>query len=84
VPIEDAHNHIQDLQLLFPVITAKPQTLTSAITITKKHKFAFWDAMLWSTARENGVTILLSENFQNGRMLEEIKIINPFIEQQWN
>jgi hypothetical protein len=34
--------------------------------------------MLWAVAREAGVTLLLSENFQHDRILDGIRFCNPF------
>lgn len=48
--------------------------------VTANHKLAFWDAMLWATARDAGATILLSEDFQSNRLIEKVRIVNPFVE----
>jgi predicted nucleic acid-binding protein len=76
--LDDAHEQIRDWQSVFPVVTAKPATLSRAITAVKSHHLAFWDAMLWATARESGVTLLISEDFQDGQILESVRIVNPF------
>jgi predicted nucleic acid-binding protein len=34
--------------------------------------------MLWAVAREAGVTLLLSEDFQHDQILDGIRICNPF------
>ena len=39
---------------------------------------AFWDAMLWATARRAGVGVLVSEDFQDGQTIEGVRIVNPF------
>ena len=39
---------------------------------------SFWDAMLWATARRAGCSVLLSEDFQDGRRLDGVLFVDPF------
>lgn len=79
LPQKIAQEQILDWQALFPVVIAKTESLARAINATSSHKLAFWDAMLWATARDAGVTILLSEDFQSNRLIEKVRVVNPFI-----
>lgn len=74
-----AKSQLADWQLLFPTVIAKASTLHRALSVIDIHKLSFWDAMLWATAREAGVTILLSEDFQHNQTIDTVRIINPFI-----
>jgi predicted nucleic acid-binding protein len=38
----------------------------------------FWDAMLWATAQEAGVNVLLTEDFQDLALIEGVRFVNPF------
>lgn len=73
-----AREQVQAWQSLFPVIAAKPATLVRALRTVESRAIAFWDAMLWATAREAGVTVLLSEDFQDGQVIDGVRIVNPF------
>jgi predicted nucleic acid-binding protein len=42
------------------------------------HRLAFWDAMLWASARRAGVRHLLTEDSQDGLVLQSVTFINPF------
>ena len=64
LPVAEAKAQVEAWQELFPVAAAKPSTLNRAIAATVSHQIGFWDALLWATAREVGVTLLLSERFQ--------------------
>ena len=79
MPIDDAEEQILDWQILFPIVTPKPSTLPRAINAVKKYQLSFWDAMLWATAREAGVTVLLTEDFQHGQIIDGIRFHDPFI-----
>ena len=78
MPHEDAKAQVDDWQLLFPIITAQPSTLRVAITAVMDYRLAFWDAVMWATARQNGVEILYSEDFQNEQNIEGVQVLNPF------
>jgi len=78
LPPTQAKKQVEGWQALFSVVTASPATLNRAIASVELHQLSFWDAMLWSAARDAGVTQLLSEDFQNGQELGGIRIVNPF------
>ena len=62
----------------FPVGYVDGTDLPAALRAVGSHTIAFWDAMLWATAERSGVSILLSEDFQNGRRLGRVTFLNPF------
>ena len=76
----EAEALIEDWQLLFPTILPSAHTVGYALKAVDKHKLSFWDAMLWSVARENNVSVLYSEDFQGGRELQGVTFVNPFNE----
>ena len=79
LPAAEATAQVEAWQDIFPVVVAQPSTLTRAITATASHQIGFWDAMLWATAQEAGVTLLLSEDFSGGQVLDGVRIINPLL-----
>ncbi len=78
MPAQEAEAQINDWMQLFPVVSATSKSLTSAINAVDLYSLSFWDAMLWSVAREAGVTLLLSENLKHDRLLDGIRFCNPF------
>jgi len=78
MPLTEAFQQVKDWQELFPVVAATPNCLNLAMTLTSEHSLSFWDALIWATAKHAGVTHLLSEDFQEGRILEGLTVINPF------
>jgi len=52
--------------------------LATAIRGVREHGLAFWDALLWATVRRAGVELLISEDFQDRRTIEGVRIVNPF------
>ena len=80
LPLREAKAQVEAWQELFPVAAAKPSTLNRAIAATLSHQLGFWDAMLWATARDACVTLLLSEDFSDGQILDGVHIVNPLVE----
>ena len=78
MPPLEAEAQIKDWMELFPIVSAKSKSLARAIQAVNQHTLSFWDAMLWAVARDAGVTMLLSEDFQHARVLEGIHFCNPF------
>lgn len=74
----EASARVQAWRTLFPVFTRTPDCLTMALEAVENHSLSFWDAMLWATAQQAGVRILLSEDLQNGRVLGDVQFRNPF------
>lgn len=78
-----AAEHIHELSTIFPVVMAKQHTLKLAMDAVIKQKISFWDALLWATAYDAGITLLLSEDFQHGQLIKRVRIINPFISNEY-
>lgn len=78
MPLEDAAAQVRDWQLLFPTVAAKPSALPQAIAAVRDHSLSFWDALLWATARDAGVSVLFTEDLQDGRELGGVRFCNPF------
>ncbi|HLF66827.1 MAG TPA: PIN domain-containing protein [Gammaproteobacteria bacterium] len=83
MPIQDALAQVKDWQTIFPIVLAKPHTLTRAILSVERYQLGFWDAMLLETARGAGVSILFSEDFQDQQIIDGIQIMNPFIHEDF-
>jgi predicted nucleic acid-binding protein len=69
---------VEAWQAVLPVHAAEEGDLLAALAAVEGHRLAFWDAMLWGTARRIGVRNLLTEDMQDGRVLDGVRFINPF------
>ena len=57
-----------------------PRTdLEVAVGAVARHGLSFWDAMLWATANRAGCRMLFSEDLQEGRRLDGVLFVNPFV-----
>jgi len=80
LPHKTALEQIKDWTEIYPIVASHPHTLNLAVHAAHEHKVQFWDAMLWATAKEAGVTILFSEDFQHGQVMGGVRFCNPFLE----
>jgi predicted nucleic acid-binding protein len=78
VPLLEAEQQVNDWQMLFPIITVQPAFLNLAMKLAREHCISFWDALLLETVSAHGVTHLLSEDFQERRVISGVTICNPF------
>jgi predicted nucleic acid-binding protein len=75
---DDACSFLVGLRAALPVYSATEPDLDKAMAGTQRHGLSFWDAMLWATADRIGVRYLLTEDFQDGRVLGGVTFVNPF------
>ena len=81
MPHTNAAALVENWLHVFPVHAVGPGTLRHAMAAVQEHRLPFWDAMLWATAREAGCRLLLTEDFQHGRVLGGVRFQNPFLEE---
>lgn len=56
----------------------KPDTILSASEIEERYKLSFWDALIVAAASHAGVSKILTEDLNQGQVIEGIFIENPF------
>jgi predicted nucleic acid-binding protein len=78
IPIEDIRDTINAWLAVLPVQVADESDLLQALEAARAHRLAFWDAMLWASAKRAGVRHLVTEDFQDGFTLQGVTFINPF------
>lgn len=78
IPIEDIRRTIDAWRAVLPVQAADQEDLTAALEAVKVHRLPFWDAMLCASAQRAGVRCLLTEDLQDGFILQSVRIVNPF------
>ncbi len=69
---------IETLRAVWEVLPVTEEVVVEAIRGVAAHKLPYWDAQLWACARLNQVGVILSEDFQDGRVLETVRFRNPF------
>jgi predicted nucleic acid-binding protein len=62
----------------FDVAALEVTDILAAIDLHRLHGFSFWDALVLQAARQTGCGVLFSEDMQEAREVDGIRIVNPF------
>ena len=76
---ETAKEIISDI-LRWPLVVNDGGNILRAIDLQIKYHFSFWDSLILEAAITSKSEFLLSEDFQDGQVIESVTIINPFLE----
>ena len=57
-----------------------PQIVLEASRGVRDHRLSYYDAQIWAAARLNQVTVIFSEDFQDGQVMEGVRFVNPFMD----
>lgn len=63
---------------MLPIQAADQSDPLAALDAVDTYRLAFWDALLWASAKRAGVRYLLTEDFQDGYVLQGVSFINLF------
>ncbi|HET9587354.1 MAG TPA: PIN domain-containing protein [Anaerolineales bacterium] len=78
--INVALQYLQDYLLAFPTFPLTPSIVLEAARAVRDHSISFYDAQIWASALINDIPIVFSEDFQDGRVIEGVRFVNPFAE----
>ena len=62
----------------FDVAVPEAQDILAAIDLHRLHGFSFWDALILRAAKQAGCSVLFSEDLQQAREIDGVRIVNPF------
>jgi predicted nucleic acid-binding protein len=77
--IDEAEQRVIHFCQIWPILQVNELIILEAIRGVKAHRFSYWDALIWATARLNQVRTILSENFSHESFIEGIRFVNPLI-----
>ena len=63
---------------LWPVFDLTSMIVMEAGRGVRDHKLSYYDAQVWATARLNQLSVVFSEDFRDGSILEGVRFVNPF------
>jgi predicted nucleic acid-binding protein len=62
----------------FDVAVTDVTDILAAIDLHFLHGFSFWDALVMRSAKQAGCSVLLTEDMQETREIDGVRIVNPF------
>jgi predicted nucleic acid-binding protein len=78
VPAE-AHREAESLVRQFRVLYPEEEVLITALRGTVAYGLSWFDAHLWAYAETHGVAEILSEDFEHGRHIGSVRVVDPFL-----
>ncbi len=76
--LEQTSERISHFCRLWPVLGVNEMVILEAIRGVREHRFSYWDAQIWATARLNQIEIVLSEDFSCDSSVEGVRFLDPF------
>lgn len=77
--VSDALLEAEGLMTQFPVLYPTREVLLTAMRGAATYGLPWFDAQIWACAEVNGLTEILSEDFQHGRHYGGVRMVNPFL-----
>jgi len=62
----------------FDVAQLEVADILAAIDLHRLHSFSFWDALVLRAAKQTGCGVLFTEDMQEARDVDGVRIVNPF------
>jgi len=75
----DARTARRRVELLakFDVVVPEVSDILAAIDLHLLHGFSFWDALILRAAKQAGCSVLFTEDMQETREIDGVRIVNP-------
>ena len=67
-----------ELRAEFDVAAPDVADILAAIDLHRLHRFSFWDALVVRSAKQAGCKILFTEDLQDTREIDGLRVVNPF------
>jgi len=76
---EDARRESEELLSQFAVLYPSGALFRTALRGMAAYNLSWFDAHLWAYAEHFGLSELISEDFEHGRMYGSVRVLNPFL-----
>ena len=74
---EEAERSVTNYVRSWPVYPVGSTAVLEAIRGVQRYRFPYWDALIWATARLNGVLTILTEDLPSSGLVEGVRFIDP-------
>ncbi len=80
IPHQLAERTVINLLRSWSVHDLTGMIVSEAVVGSNRHQMSYWDALIWATAKMNGIPNILTEDFGDVRVVEGVRYYNPFTE----
>lgn len=74
----EAQRQLERFCQAWTILPVTAETVLMASGCVAQHQLSLWDAQLWAVAKQNGASMIVSEDLQAGHDLAGVRFINPF------
>ena len=74
----DARREAEEMLAQFSVVYPNEQIVRTALRGAAAYQLPWFDAHLWAYADYYGLSELISEDFEHGRLYGSVRAVNPF------
>ena len=81
-PVDEAEAEgvLTNLVRAWPVYDVTSLAVLEAVRAVQRYQLAYWDALIWATAKLHGVPNVLTEDVPSSELVEGVRFLNPFEE----
>lgn len=79
---DEARRETEELLAQFSILYPNAALFRTALRGSAAYHLPWFDAHLWAYAEHYGLSELISEDFEHGRMYGSVRILNPFLPRQ--
>lgn len=73
-----AYERIGNYLRSWTVIEVNGWVVLEAVRGVRDYQFSYWDAQIWATAKSKQISVVYSEDFNVGAVIEGVQFMNPF------
>ncbi|GAB4323896.1 MAG: PIN domain nuclease [Dehalococcoidia bacterium] len=74
---EQAERSLTNYVRSWTVFDLTPAVVLEAARAVRQYQMAYWDALVWSSAKLNQVAYVLTEDLTDGTLIENVRFVNP-------
>jgi predicted nucleic acid-binding protein len=63
----------------FDLVEPRLNDVLAAIDLHRLNQISYWDALIVHCARMSGCHVVLTEDLQDGQVIDGVRIVNPFL-----
>jgi predicted nucleic acid-binding protein len=79
ISARDGYAIVRDYASSWKILPTTTETILESARGVVEYQFSFYDAQIWATAKLNGITEVLSEDFSRGGRIEGVVFRNPLV-----
>lgn len=79
MPRSEAFREAEELLAQFVILYPNEALVRTALRGAAAYELSWYDAHMWAYAEHYGLSELLSEDFEHGRLYGTVRAVNPFI-----